>query len=76
MSTIPFPEFTPPARRRWEKVPPWAREKILDAVWCGNCLTGTPMQVRIGKMQDDCLILEGTCKICGNDAFRVIEPEE
>ena len=76
MNTIPLPQFTPPARKRWEKVPDWAQERILETVWCGNCLTGTPMQLRSGKMENDCLLLEGTCKTCGNDVVRLIEPEE
>jgi hypothetical protein len=76
MNTIPLPQFTPQARTRWDKVPDWAREKILETVWCGDCLTGTPMQLRIGRMEDECLLLEGTCKVCGNDVVRLIEPEE
>ena len=76
MSTVPFPEFEPAARKRWDNVPNWAREKILETVWCGNCRTGTPMRVFAGKMEQDCLILEGTCNICGSDVVRVIEPEE
>ncbi|OHB67321.1 MAG: hypothetical protein A2V70_09920 [Planctomycetes bacterium RBG_13_63_9] len=76
MATIPFPQFTPSARNRWEKVPDWAREKILETVWCGNCLAGTPMQLRVGRMENKCLILEGTCETCGNDVVRLIEPEE
>ncbi len=76
MSTVPFPEFKPAARKRWDNVPLWAREKILETVWCGNCQTGTSMQVSAGKMEQDCLILEGTCKMCGSDVVRVLEPEE
>jgi len=76
MGTMPFPEFTSQARKRWERVPGWAREKILDSVWCGNCLTGTPMELHVGRMEDECLILEGACKICGHNVVRLIEPEE
>ena len=32
MSTVPFPEFKPAARERWDNVPHWAREKILETV--------------------------------------------
>lgn len=39
MTTIPFPQFAPSARKRWEKVPDWAREKILETVRAG---IGTP----------------------------------
>jgi hypothetical protein len=76
MSTTPSPKFTPLARRRWEQVPHWARERILETVWCSNCLEGTPIDLRVGRMEDDNLILEGFCKICGHDVVRLIEPEE
>jgi len=76
MSQTSFAEFTPEARKRWETVPQWAREKILESVWCGSCMTGTSMQVHVGKMEDECLILEGTCKTCGHEVVRLIEPEE
>jgi hypothetical protein len=76
MSTTPSPDFTPQARRRWDKVPQWARERILESVWCGNCLTGTPIDFCVGRMEGECLVLEGTCKLCGHDVVRLIEPEE
>lgn len=75
MSSIPFPQFTESARKRWEQVPEWARGEILESVWCGNCLTGTPMQLRAGRMEDEYLILTGTCKHCGSEVARLIEPE-
>lgn len=70
------PNFTPQAHRRWKRVPEWARAQILEAVWCGNCLEGTPIELQIGRMEDEYLILEGKCRICGNDVVRLIEPEE
>ena len=76
MTTIPFPEFTPQARKRWESVPNRVREKILESVWCVNCSMGTPMELRAGRMEDECVILDGTCRICGHDVARLIEPEE
>ncbi len=72
----PFPNLTPKAKARWQKVPSWAQVKILDSVWCGTCLQGVPMELASGKMEDDCLILNGTCKKCGNKVARLIEPEE
>ena len=70
------PEFTPEARIRWQKVPSWAQRKILESVWCVNCLQGVPMELGKGRMEDDSLILEGICKRCGNKVVRLIEPEE
>ena len=34
------------------------------------------MELHSGKMEGECLILDGKCKICGNDMVRLIEPEE
>ena len=76
MSTIPSVRLTPEARKRWQQVPDWAKEKILQAVWCGTCLAGTPMQLREGRMKERDLILEGICRKCGAEVTRLIEPEE
>lgn len=34
------------------------------------------MELRAGRMENECLILEGKCRNCGNDVVRLIEPEE
>jgi hypothetical protein len=69
------PIFTPEAQRRWDKVPKWAQEKILNNVFCGGCLGSVPINLRTGKMKKDLLVLNGTCKICGKNIARVVEPE-
>ena len=74
--TIPLPKFTPQGKKRWEQIPEWARKEIMDSVWCSQCRTGAPMQLREGKMVGRSLVLRGTCKKCGSEAARVIEPEE
>ncbi len=76
ISVVPFPKLTADAKRRWEQVPEWAKKEILDTVRCGHCLAGTPMQLREGKMSGRSLILSGTCKKCGGEVARVIEPAE
>jgi hypothetical protein len=75
-SVLPFPKFSADAKRRWEQVPEGARKKIMDAVWCSHCRAGTSLQLREGNMSGRSLILSGTCKKCGGEAVRVIEPEE
>jgi hypothetical protein len=67
--------FTPEAQRRWDKVPKWAQEKILNNVWCGGCLGPAPINLQSGEMKKDFLFLKGTCSICGKNIARVIEPE-
>ncbi len=68
--------FTREAQSRWDKVPRWAQEKILDNVWCGGCLGSVPINLQWGKMKKDLLVLKGICKVCGRDIVRVVEPED
>lgn len=76
MPVPPPPDFSPAAKTRWQQVPAWARVKILDSVWCGTCLQGVPIELAGGQMEGDCLVLRGTCKKCGSEVARLIEPEE
>jgi hypothetical protein len=73
---VQLPQFTADARKRWDRVPKEFREVILNSVFCSHCRVGTAMQLRGGKMSGRCLVLEGTCKKCGGEMARVIEPEE
>jgi hypothetical protein len=34
-----FPNFTNPARQRWESIPADIRQRLLSNVWCGQALT-------------------------------------
>lgn len=67
--------FTPMAQRRWDKIPNWAQERILANVFCGRCLGSVLINLQSGKMKKDLLVLKGTCKICGRDIVRAVEPE-
>ena len=71
-----IPKLTTPARKRWEQVPEEMREKILKNVWCSQCHNMVAMQLREGQMAGRSLVLRGTCKDCGSEAARVIEPVE
>ena len=74
--TIPFPKLTPAAKKRWEQIPGQVRKDILENVWCSQCRTGVALQLREGEMSGRSLVLRGTCKKCGGEAARVIEPAE
>jgi len=74
--TIAFPDFNAPAKKRWDKIPEKTRKDILDNVWCTNCQTSISMQIREGVIEERCLVLRGTCKRCGSDVARAIEPTE
>lgn len=73
-SVTTLPKFTAEARKRWDQI----SDKIvyLDNAWCGNCLSGTSMHLREGTMSGRSLVLHGTCKKCGGEVARVIEPAE
>jgi hypothetical protein len=75
-SVTTLPKFTAEARKRWDYIPPSDKTKFLDNVWCGHCLTGISMQLREGQMSGRSLVLHGTCKKCGGEVARVIEPAE
>lgn len=75
-TVVPMPILTRDAKRRWDQLAEAVRKEILDCVWCSECRTGKPMQVREGKMVGMSLVLQGTCKTCGGEVARVIEPTE
>jgi Domain of unknown function (DUF6429) len=74
--TIPFLKLTPAAKKRWEQIPEQVREDILENVWCSQCRLGVALQLRKGEMSGRSLVLRGTCKKCGGEAARMIEPAE
>jgi hypothetical protein len=74
--TIPFPKLTPPAKKRWEQIPEQARKDVLENVWCSQCRTMVALQLRDGEMSGRSLVLRGTCRKCGSEAARVVEPVE
>jgi hypothetical protein len=72
---VSLPKLTPDARKRWNEVSERSRKDIIESVWCPHCQTGVPMQLRDGKMERRLLVLRGTCKKCGGEVARVVEPE-
>ncbi|MBN2139351.1 MAG: hypothetical protein JW720_16225 [Sedimentisphaerales bacterium] len=67
--------FTPQARRRWNKIPEWARRKILDNVFCVKCRRSGTIILETAQMKKGDLILRGKCADCGHDVCRLVEPE-
>jgi hypothetical protein len=74
-SVIALPKLTGDAKRRWDQVPESMRKEILDNVFCSHC-RGSSMQLREGKMSGRSLVLSGSCRKCGGETARVVEPEE
>jgi hypothetical protein len=69
------PDFTVPARKRWEAIPPDVRRQLLANVWCGNCRREVTITNFTGAIRDGDLLLVGRCAECHGDVARVIEFE-
>jgi hypothetical protein len=67
--------FAPNARKIWEAIPLEYRTRILNNVWCGNCIKTTTIVNYFGQLKDGNLVLEGECKRCGKAVARFIENE-
>lgn len=67
--------FTRPAQKFWDKIPPEVRIKILNEVWCGNCKMAITMHNIMGNVEIGDLVLRGNCDRCGGSVARLIEGE-
>jgi hypothetical protein len=65
--------FTAEAEVLWQKVPEWAKEKVLTNVWCGQCRGVITMINFSGKVVGDDLLLTGICKVCSCKVARLLE---
>lgn len=70
----PIDPFSKDAKKRWDKIPKWAQAKILDNVYCGECTNTVSIVLETAEMQGADLILRGTCKTCGHEVCRLVEP--
>lgn len=68
-----FPNFTKPARQRWEAIPVDIRQRLLSNVWCGQCRHETTITNFSGAIKGGDLLLVGKCAECRGDVARVIE---
>lgn len=68
-----FPNFSPPARQRWESIPADIRQRLLSNVWCGQCRHETTITNFGGTIKGGDLLLVGKCAECQGDVARVIE---
>ncbi len=69
-------QFTAEAKASWEAIPLWAREKLINNVWCPRCAGVTTITDFSGQIiEGDDLLLQGTCAKCGGQVARVIENE-
>ena len=68
-----LPNFTPPARRRWDFIPTDIRQRLLSNVWCGHCRHEVTITNFSGTIKGGDLLLVGKCAECHSDVARVIE---
>jgi len=73
---IQLPKLSGDARKRWDQLQKSEKVEILESAWCSGCTNVTSLQLRDGKMSGRSLVLTGTCKKCGGEAARVVEPED
>lgn len=73
MSVASLPDFTPPARQRWESIPADIRQRLLANVWCAQCRLETTITNFSGAIKGGDLLLVGKCAECHGDVARVIE---
>lgn len=73
MRTESLPDFTLPARLRWESIPALLRQRLLANVWCGACRHEVTITNFSGAIKGGELLLVGKCAECHGDVARVIE---
>ena len=73
MSVESLPDFTQPARERWDTIPANIRQGLLENVWCGHCRQAVTITNFSGAMKTGALLLVGKCGECHGDVARLIE---
>lgn len=73
MGVESLPDFTKPARQRWESIPANIRQRLLANVWCVHCRHEVTITNFSGTIKGGDLFLVGKCAECHGDVARVIE---
>jgi hypothetical protein len=73
MAIESLPNFTRPARQRWESIPAEIRQRLLTNVWCMQCRHEVTITSFSGTVKGGNLLLVGKCAECHGDVARVIE---
>ena len=67
-------KFTPKAKKIWESVPSEQRLRILNQVWCVQCMKSSSMGNVSAKVEKGRLSLSGICTRCGGVVAKIVEP--
>ncbi len=73
MAIESLPTFTQVARKHWEYIPTYTRQRLLTNVWCGHCGGATTITNFSGTIKGGDLVLVGQCAQCQGDVARLIE---
>ncbi|QST00410.1 hypothetical protein IMZ31_02100 [Pontibacillus sp. ALD_SL1] len=63
------------ANKKWLSIPKDSREKLIQNVFCSNCLDAVTIVDFIILDHPEGVLLEGKCKNCGESVARVVELE-
>ena len=68
MTVEALPDFSRPARQRWESIPVDIRQRLLANVWCGQCRHEVTITNFSGTIKGGDLLLVGKCAECHGDS--------
>lgn len=63
------------ANKKWLSISKEMRSRLIENVWCGNCLDETTIVGFIVEDDKYGIVLKGRCKNCGQQVARVVEIE-
>jgi hypothetical protein len=66
-------ELTPQAKKIWAAIAPDQRLRILNNVWCVNCMKSSSMGAVSGRVEKGVLSLKGVCTRCGGLVARIAD---
>ncbi|MGD8836595.1 MAG: hypothetical protein PVI54_03295 [Desulfobacteraceae bacterium] len=66
-------ELTPQAAKLWDAISGGRRVRILNNVWCVNCMKTTSMGEAVGRVENGLLSLQGVCTRCGGIVARIVD---
>ena len=69
-------DLTPQAKKMWDAIAPDQRLRILNNVWCVNCMKTSSMGAVRGRVDKGVLSLTGVCTRCNGLVARIVEPPQ
>ncbi len=57
----------------WKKMPEHGKKGVIESCWCGSCMKAVTIENFTLVFKKPDLILQGFCKVCGNDIVRLVE---